>query len=344
MVLEHIFPDNWTEKRLRYSLIIGFVFSSLSILISGLLFGANSGLISVFLTSLLILPLLEHLFKEEELMEEKEISFSIRELYIDNKKAVTTYLFLFLSIFTTYALFVFIFNLFGIDVLSAFRGQLMLDFMQGGATFVFKNFWTILANNWWILLTIFVISILVKDGGIFFVTWNASSWGVILGYRAITSSLYTGGGSSIKLFFIVLALSFPFILLEGLSYIMAAVAGNIISKEVVRKTSFIKKIMLFFGLGTVIFIGLRQIMNFYTLPVWVSILSQIVIVLIILQFIFHGIKEIQYKEVFFYNYMLFVFAILLFIIGALVEVLITQNVDILTKIYSTSMLFGMVPS
>ena len=63
MVLEHIFPDNWTEKRLRYSLIIGFVFSSLSILISGLLFGANSGLISVFLTSLLILPLLEHLFK-----------------------------------------------------------------------------------------------------------------------------------------------------------------------------------------------------------------------------------------------------------------------------------------
>src|SRR3989338_8306384 len=108
MVLERLFPNKWTEKKLRYSLLIGFVYSSLSILISVLLFGQNSGLISVVLPPLLILPLLDDLLAKEERKEEKEKRFSFLRLYFDNKKAVLTYLFLFFSIFFTYALYVFI--------------------------------------------------------------------------------------------------------------------------------------------------------------------------------------------------------------------------------------------
>src|SRR3989338_2641381 len=107
MVLEHLFPTNWTEQKLRYALLIGVIYSALSIFMSLLLFGRNSGLISVVLTSLLILPLLDDLLKKEEQKEEKEKKFIQKHLLDDNKQAVVTYLFLFLAIFTTYAAAIF---------------------------------------------------------------------------------------------------------------------------------------------------------------------------------------------------------------------------------------------
>ena len=338
MVLEHLFPDNWIEKRLRYALLIAFVYSSICIIISVLIFGANSGLISVFLTALLILPLLDKLMTKEERIEEKEKKFSFKHLFLDNKEAATTYLFIFFGIFLTYALYVFVFHLFEINVLASFKGQLLLDFGKGGATFIFKDFWTIFSNNWWVLLTVFLIALFIKDGAIFFIAWNASSWGVILGYRAITSALYTSG-SSIKFFFIILALTFPFILLEGLAYILAAISGNILSKDVVKKSKYVKHFILFSAIGLVVYFILHYLINLLNLGS-LAVVIQIVLVLLILFLVSRTIKEKKYKEVFTYNYYLFIVAIVLFVLGAIIEMVITQNVDILTKIYSTSMLFG----
>ena len=152
MVLEKLFPENWVEKKLRYALLIAFIYSSVCIFISVFLFGNNSGLISVFLTSLLILPLLEKLLRKEEKMEEKERKFLLKDLFHDNKEVVVTYLVLFLGIFFTYALYVFIFNLLGINVLSSFQGQLLLDFSKGGATFIFKDFWSITIEKPWCII------------------------------------------------------------------------------------------------------------------------------------------------------------------------------------------------
>ena len=338
MVLEKLFPENWVEKKLRYALLIAFIYSSVCIFISVFLFGNNSGLISVFLTSLLILPLLEKLLRKEEKMEEKERKFLLKDLFHDNKEVVVTYLVLFLGIFFTYALYVFIFNLLGINVLSSFQGQLLLDFSKGGATFIFKDFWSIISNNWWVLLTIFLIALFIKDGAIFFIAWNASSWGVILSYRAITSALYTGG-SAFKFFLILLGLSFPFLLLEALAYILAAVSGSIISEEVVRKTKSSRQFILFSLLGIGVYFILFYLVNLLHLSSALMTIISIIAVLLILLGISQAIKEKKNKEVFIYNYYLFIIAVLLFFLGAVLEILITHNVDIITKIYSLSMLY-----
>ena len=338
MVLEKLFPKNWAEHKLRYTLLIGIVYSSVSILISFLLFGKNSGLISVVLTSLLILPLLERLLKKEESQEERERAFSLRHLFRDNKEAVVTYFMLFISIFFTYASYVFIFHLLGVNILSSFHGQLLLDFSKGGATFMFQDFWTILANNWWVLLTIFIVSLFVKDGGIFFVVWNASSWGVILSYRAITSASYVGG-SSLKFFFIILGLTAPFLILEALAYILAAISGSIISNDVVKKSSYVHKFILFSIIGIGISLVLHFFLTFFGIPSWIAILLQMLVIVIILTLLSRTFQQKKYREVFMYNFYLFIFAVLIFIAGALLEALITNNVNILTKIYSTSMLF-----
>lgn len=339
MVLERLFPNKWTEQKLRYALLIGFVYSSISILISVLLFGKNSGLISVVLTSLLIFPLLDDLLAKEEKREEKEKKFSFLHLYHDNKKAVLTYLFIFLAIFFTYALYVFIFYLLKIDVLTSFHGQLLLDFSKGGATFMFKDFWTILANNWWVLLTIFVVSLFIKDGAIFFVTWNASSWGVILSYRAITSANYISG-SSVKLFLIVLVLTAPFLILEALAYILAAISGSIISEDVVKKSKYIKRFVVYSLIGIAGYIGIYFLIKILDINRWLAIILQIMVVFTILYILSQSFKEKKCKEVFVYNFYLFLAAVLIFIFGAVLEALITQNVGILTKIYSTSLLYN----
>ena len=324
---------------MRYALLIGFVYSSLSIIISFMLFGGKSGLISVVLTSLLILPMLEKLMMKEERKEEKEKKFSFKRLFLDNKKVATTYLLLFLSIFFTYALAVFVFNIFNASIVQTFHGQLLLDFAKGGATFMFKDFWTILINNWWVLLTIFVVSLFFKDGGIFFITWNASSWGVILSYRAITSANFVGG-NSVKLFLIVLALSAPFLLIEALAYILAAISGNIISKDVVKKSKYVKHFTLYSVVGLVIYFALFKLLNLLNLTISVNIVLQLIVVLGILRLLSHTFKERKYKEVFVFNYYLFIVAVVFFVVGALIELAITQNVPILTKIYATSLLMG----
>jgi hypothetical protein len=339
MVLEKLFPDNWTNHKLRYALLTGFVYSSIAIIISFLLFGKNSGLISVVLTSLLILPMLEKLLAKDEKKEEKEKKFTLKKLFKDNKEVTITYLLLFISIFFTYALWVFIFKAFSLDIVQAFHGQLMLDFMKGGATFMFKDLWTILINNWWVLFTIFLISIFVKDGGIFFITWNASSWGVILSYRAVTSATFVSG-SSLKLFLVIFALSAPFILIEALAYIMAAISGNIISKDVVHKSKYVHHFVVYSIAGLGLYLAIFFLVDLFHLHAGLSLLFQVALVLILLRLLSHTFKEKKYKEVFVYNYYLFVAAIIFFIIGALIEIAITQNVPILTKIYATSLLVG----
>src|SRR3989344_3189467 len=293
MVLEKLFPENWVEKKLRYALLIAFIYSSVCIFISVFLFGNNSGLISVFLTSLLILPLLEKLLRKEEKMEEKERRFLLKDLFHDNKEVVVTYLVLFLGIFFTYALYVFIFNLLGINVLSSFQGQLLLDFSKGGATFIFKDFWSIISNNWWVLLTIFLIALFIKDGAIFFIAWNASSWGVILSYRAITSALYTGG-SAFKFFLILLGLSFPFLLLEALAYILAAISGSIISNDVVKKSSYVHKFILFSIIGIGISLVLHFFLTFFGIPSWIAILLQMLVIVIILTLLSRTFQQKKY--------------------------------------------------
>ncbi|MBU1974040.1 MAG: hypothetical protein KKH52_01440 [Nanoarchaeota archaeon] len=338
MVLERLFPKKWTEKKLKYALLIGFVYSSIAILISVLLFGKNSGLISVVLTSLLILPLLEDLLTKEEKKEEKEKRFSFKRLFIDNKKAALTYLFLFFGIFFTYALYVFIFHLLDMNILSTFHGQLLLDFTKGGATFMFKDFGIILANNWWVLLTIFAVSLFIKDGAIFFITWNASSWGVILSYRAITSANYVTG-SSIKFFLILLALSAPFLILEALAYVLVAISGNIIPKDVVKKSKYIHKFILYAVIGIVAFVGIHFLIKLLGMSAWLALVLQMVVVFLVLFLLSKSFKQKKYKEVYIYNFYLFLVAVLIFVVGALLEALITQNVGILTKIYSTSLLF-----
>ncbi len=230
MVLEHLFPEDWLEKKSLYAFILGAGYSIIAIFLAKLLFPADPSLVAVAFTSILFLPELYKLFSIEERLEEKERKFSVRELFRDNKDFVKTYLMIALGIFLVYSIAAVILPSFQVNDL--FRDQLEMRGAGGKAVFVWPLFWDLLRNNWWVLFATFFISLLTGDGAIFLITWNASMWGTIFGVTARNAALNLNANPFYYLI-IVLLIVLPHAFLEILSYILAAISGGVISKDVI---------------------------------------------------------------------------------------------------------------
>lgn len=338
VVLEHLFPDNWLEKRVGYAFLLGVFYSLIGIAIARLLFGANSGLASVMFTSILIIPSLRKLFKNEEKTEEKERKFTLKKFYTDNKRLIDAYLGMFIGVFVAYFLFSFISMKFGFNVNSIFREQVFLDpAISGRATYSFGTFWNILSNNWWVLLSCFGLSLLSGNGATFFVVWNASAWAVVFAIRAVSAAAFLGK-SAVVVGATMTAIITPHMLLEGGAYILAGVAGAVISADIISESKELKK----FIAALVGIIVLFVFLNFAFKLILGTIALTIFRILIILGLVYllrYVFEDKKHQEVFIYNYWLFVFALMVFILGALVETGVLSFSGILANYYHASAMF-----
>ena len=341
MVLEHLFPENYLERRAGFALLLGAIYSIIGISLAKLLFGANSGLASVMFVSILLLPSLKKLFAREEREEERERRFSLRHLYRDNRQLVHAYAGVFIGVFVTYFLVSSLGLRFGWDVQSLFREQVFLDpVIAGRATYSFGTFWSILSNNWWVLLACFLLSLISGNGATFFVVWNASAWGVIFGLRTVAAASVLGM-PAIGVAVVMLLTVLPHVLLEGGAYILAGIAGAVISDDVIKKASSLKRFIGIFFLLVVIFWIANFLLNQFGhhsalfvvkvgLALWLLYLSK------------HAFDDARHREVFTYNYWLFVVALAVFILGALVETGVLSWSAQLTTFYAAASRFFLI--
>ena len=286
MVLEHLFPEEWLEKRGLYAFLLGAGYSVIGIIFASILFPSDPALAAVAFISLLILPELYKLFSIEERIEDREKKFSFKELYKDNKDFIKTYLLIFLGILLAFAVATMFLPSFQVN--SLFREQLEMrgatgTAVAGNATFTVGLFWDIFKNNLLVIIFCFILSFLSGDGAIFFITWNASVWGTIFGVTARNAAVFTGQ-NTIVLFGIVILIVAAHTILEGLSYVMAAISGGVISKDVILE-------------------------KFDSSRFW---------------------------EVFTYNIWLLVAAVVVLLIGAIVETFVLDNVTIYADIIQQS--------
>gem|GEM_PF-463215 len=353
MVLEHLFPDDWLEQKLFYAFILAFVYSTVAIIIARLLFAANSGIVSVIIVSLLLMPYLEVLLAEEEEKEEKELTLSIREMYLDNKGTISVYFSLFLGIYVAYMLYTFLLPQFGVEVGRVFGEQLALETNQrGGAFFSGGLFMEIFLNNWWVLLACFLLALVGGDGALFFVAWNASSWGAIFGLRALAAGDAAYGAWLNLLLIVVITL--PHLILEGGAYILAAISGGVLSDDVTSKREAMEKFIYWFIGGILLFavsfflfralFGYEVMVNgiprtvtgiLVTMPLVASFLN-IVVVVVFLHLLSYVFDDPRHKEVFQYNYYLFLLALALFVLAAFVETIILDHATMLNVIYGAA--------
>ena len=236
MVLEHIFPEDWLEKKGRYAFLLGVIYSFIAIIIAKFLFPGDPALVAVAFTSLLLLPELYKIFSIEERRESVEQKVSFNSIWKDDVEIVKIYIYLFVGILLVYALGTIVMP--EMQANNLFREQLEIRFGQGfsgqAVSTVFDGslFKDLLTNNFMVLLACFIMALLTGDGAIFLITWNASVWGTIFGLTAKNAAAFTGSAPYL-VFFGIMVIVFCHMIIEALSYFLAAISGSVISKDVI---------------------------------------------------------------------------------------------------------------
>lgn len=339
MVLEHLFPESWLDKKFGVSFFLGLGFTVIGILLARLLFGANSGIVSVIFISILLIPSLRKLFVRGEKKEERERRFSFKHFYRDNKHLILTYLGMFLGVYVAYFALAYISMSIGWDVQSIFGEQLLLDpAISGRAAFSMSTFWSIFANNWWVLMACFLLSLLSGDGATFFIVWNASAWATIFAVRAFGAS-HVLGASTLKIAILLQAITLPHILLEGGAYILSGIAGSVISDDAISKSKDLRRFLLYLVLGIGMFILLNHLFGLITHSTPALVILRMITVFGLVYMLGYAFPDKRHKEVFIYNYWLFIGAIVVFVLGALVETGVLSFSDTLNMYYSAAETF-----
>ncbi|MBI1969915.1 stage II sporulation protein M [Candidatus Woesearchaeota archaeon] len=285
MVLEHLFPEDWLERKTKFAFLLGAGYSVIGISIAKLLFPSDPALVAVAFTSLLMLPEMYKIFSIEERQEaesyDQDRKLTFGEILKDDTDFIKVYIFLFLGILTVYSLASLMLPSFQINYL--FKQQLAMRHVSGGAFFPTGLFWSILTNNFFVLVACFLISMVTGDGAIFLITWNASVWGTIFGVTARNAAENAG---TYALFYLLLIfiIVFPHMIIEALAYILGAISGGIISKDVILEK----------------------------------------------------FESERFRKVFEENFMLFVAAISILILGAIVETWVLGNVETYRQIIQLS--------
>lgn len=332
MVLEHLFPGKWIEHRLKYLFLITIVYTAISLIVSTIIFPKNSGIVSVILLSLLLMPYIKKAIREEERKELKERKFNFWHLWNDNKDIIKVYLTIFLGIYFSYLIFCTFTSYLGLDITSIFKEQLNLETNLRGGAYKASFFFNIFLNNWWVLLVCFLFGLLAGDAALFFVAWNASSWGSIFAFRAILAA-ESGLNSILLNLGLLLLITFPHMVLESLAYILASVSGSEVSYDIISKKKFTKLFVIFFT-SMIFFLIILYWILFKIFPPFQAHLIAIVFTSLLIYALSYLFDDEKHKEAFKYAYYLFLLAVLIFIIGAFVEVLVVGNSKILYSIYS----------
>ena len=255
MVLEHIFPEDWLERKGIYAFLLGIGYSIIGVLIASILFPGDPALVAVAFTSMLLLPELYKIFSIEERQESLEQRISLRSLWRDDIEVIRIYIFLFLGIMLVYSVGTILLP--ELQANNLFREQLEIRFGQGfsgsatagsatGEIFSSGLFFVLLTNNFLVLMACFILALLAGDGAIFLITWNASVWGTIFGLTAKNAALFSGQ-HPLYFFALIMAIVFPHMIIEAISYFLAAISGSVISKGVLLEQFASERFFEVFG-------------------------------------------------------------------------------------------------
>lgn len=243
MVLESLLNPLKAEKRPWEMFFLGFVYSSIAILLSLWIFKDQTSLVMVFLTVMACVPIVYNTMKLEE---SKDLVISKeRALLKEHNRAIMFLMFLFFGITLSFvAWYVFLpsttLNIVfdkQISTIQAINNQ-----VSGNAYQQFSTFSKILFNNIKVLSFAILFAFIYGAGAIFILTWNASVIGTAIG-NFIRSNLsqYAGllGFEKFSSYFNVVSIGLLRYILHGipeiLAYFYGGLAGGIISVAIIKK-------------------------------------------------------------------------------------------------------------
>ena len=250
MVLEQLYDVEWLKEKPFYGFVLGLAYAMFGIGTAILIFPNDPALIAVTITSLLLMPSLYKISKIEEILEGNEPSFSIKKFYYDNKDFFKIYLAIFFGILIAFSIMSMMLptlatnHLFKeqLDVLKGnAAGSSTLNTITGNAHFSTSLFKDLINNNMRVMLLCFALSLVIGNGAIFLITWNASVWGTIFGNLAKTAAMGVDKNPFIYFALIIISV-LPHMILEISSYIFATISGSVISQGISKEKAFSSKL------------------------------------------------------------------------------------------------------
>jgi uncharacterized membrane protein SpoIIM required for sporulation len=277
MVLETLIGVKAAEKKPWNLLFLGFLYSSIAIILSLIIFKSEASMVMVFLTVLASVPLVYNTIR----LEEKKEGMKERLLIKEHGKALSVFVFLFLGFLIAFvAFYVFmphdlVQSVFDTQIRTIEEINARINNIQLSGSVIEQSnfFFGILANNLKVLFFCVFFSFFYGAGAIFILTWNASVISAAIG-NTIRNNL----GSVFGIHYFT-AFSFGVMkymthgIFEIVAYFMGGLAGGIISVAVIRHevhTDKFKKIvkdsfdLIFLSLIILIIAGLIEV---YVTPV-----------------------------------------------------------------------------
>ena len=251
MVFEYIFNPFILKKKPWEMFAVGFIYSIIALFLSYFVFKEISGILTVFLIVIAVLPTMYITIKSEE---ELDIKYEGEwKLLQEHAKVIAFLLCLFMGV-TAALVFSYIFlpqgmvdNIFILqqkaitNVNDYVRGSIIGDGVTGQTTKT-DIFIKIFLNNLKVLFFCLVFSLLYGTGALFILIWNASVIATAVGALIKNKLAETASIAGLSLFSLYLGTTtfsfFKYMLhgvLEITAYFIVALAGGILSMALIKK-------------------------------------------------------------------------------------------------------------
>ncbi len=243
MVLESLLNPFRAEKNPWEMFFVGFLYSSVAIILSLWIFSGEASLVMVFFTVMACIPIIYNTIRFEE--RKDMVVAKEKNLLHEHNKAIIYFLYLFMGITLSCVVWYVFLPANTVNSLFAVQTQTIesINNMVSGRAFGrMGEVMTIFSNNVKVLIFAIIFSFIYGAGAIFILTWNATVIGTAIGkFIRSNLSLYASlfGFEKISGYFQVVSVGLLKYSLHGipeiLGYFYGGLAGGIISVAIINK-------------------------------------------------------------------------------------------------------------
>jgi stage II sporulation protein M len=227
-----LFNPKKAERHPLEMMIIGIIYSSISILLASIIFLDYATLVMVFFTVLSCFYVIQSAIKLEE-KKAKDYK-SERWVLSEHFKLINLFLFLFLGFVISFCFWTIVLPQEKVDILFSLQHSVVegiKTMSSTGNTYLNESFLIIFENNIKVLIISLLFAFFYGAGAIFVLVWNASVMGYVIGN--IAKNIL-----GIKALPLVLTKYFLHGIPEMLSYIVIVLCGGIIYTAISRGDFF----------------------------------------------------------------------------------------------------------
>ena len=227
MVLERLLEAKYTRKEPLLIFFFSIMITTISVFISYTVFKESTGLFTIVIISLIMVPFMNSMLMEEEIETEK--TGEMEPFLQRHGDVISAYVALFAGM--TLAMCI-AFVILPEDIVQHIFDEQIKEVNIIRGRFTFGNqLLDILSNNISVLLLSFLFSFLLGTGAIFVLAWNASVLSAAMGLIAKSF----GGVGGIP---VAVMTFFPHGSFELTAYFIGAIAGGLVSAAITRKRSY----------------------------------------------------------------------------------------------------------